>query len=190
MGFPFDPISDFIFVKTQLEPADVILIPGSDHPQLAERAAELYHEGFAPYLLISGGYNSFIPEYASECEYLRQIALSLGVPDNAVLREEKAKNTFENARFSWGVLQENGIAVKKVILVCKAYHSRRALMTYQTVLPKEVEYCVSPVVDKSGIDCDNWYKDEERIRIVMGEVVKIGQYFDIEITKFVKKFGG
>jgi len=55
MTYPFDQITNFIFLETELNHADLILIPGGSHPQLMERAAELFHEGLAPLILPSGG---------------------------------------------------------------------------------------------------------------------------------------
>ena len=46
--------TEFIFVNDQPQEADVIFIPGNGWPQMAERAAELYREGYAPRLLPSG----------------------------------------------------------------------------------------------------------------------------------------
>lgn len=45
-----------------------------------------------------------------------------------------------------------------------------------------------PVADYRGIRKDNWYTDEEWIRIVMGEVVKIGKYFEKEIVGLAQKY--
>lgn len=45
MKYPFDCISDFIFVVDDIEPSDIILIPGGSHPQLMEKAVELYIKG-------------------------------------------------------------------------------------------------------------------------------------------------
>jgi uncharacterized SAM-binding protein YcdF (DUF218 family) len=187
MKYPFDAITKFIFVETELEKSDVILVPGGTIPQLMERAAELYHEGLAPYILPTGGPNHRIPEYESEWEYLNNIGLKLGVPEQAILKENKAKHTFDNAELSWKVLRENNIDVKKAIIVCKGYHSRRALMTYQTAFPLDVEFCVCTVLDKCGIDKDNWHLADEKIGIVMGEVAKIGKYFEGEISKWVNR---
>jgi len=97
-GYPFDCITDFVFVETNVEPSDVILVPGGSHPQLMEKAAELFHKGLAPYILPSGGQSSKLGK--TEWEFLRDVGLSLGVPESAILREDKASNTFENARYS------------------------------------------------------------------------------------------
>jgi uncharacterized SAM-binding protein YcdF (DUF218 family) len=185
MGYPFDCISELVFVKTDIQAADIILVPGGSHPQLMEKAAELYNQGLAPYILPSGHYNPKIPEYGSEWEFLKSIGVKLGVPEERILKEDKARHTFENAELSWKVIKDNNLPVKKAILVCKAYHSRRALLTYQTVFPKETEFFVAYVPDKRNIRKDNWFLEEEKIKIVMGEVEKIGSYFEPHIKKFV-----
>lgn len=175
MTYPFDCITHFMFFETRLEKSDVLLIPGSSHPQLAERAARLYHQGIAPYILPSGGNTPHVK--STEWEFLRDLAVSASVPPEAILKEDRATNTFENARLSLKVLQEKGIEPRKVVLVCKNYHARRALLTYQFVFPKETTIYVSPVIDKTGITKDNWYHDETRIDHVMNELEKVGKYF-------------
>ncbi|WP_237458515.1 YdcF family protein [Pontibacillus yanchengensis] len=115
MTYPFDCITDFIFVETDISPADVILVPGADHPQLIEKAVTLYKQSLAPYILPSGGY--------------------------------KPQHTLENARFSLEVLKQKDIAFNKVILVCKAGNSRRALLCYQSEFPKEVEFLTGSISD-------------------------------------------
>ncbi|MBU3161579.1 YdcF family protein [Clostridium frigoris] len=181
MVYPFDCITDLIFVETYVQKANVILVPGCSQPQIMERAAELYHKGFAPYILPTGGANHEISKYRSEWEYLKNIGINLGVPEDAILKEDKARNTFENARLSLEVLNKNRIDIKKAILVCKSYHSRRALLTYQVVFPYDVEFYVSTVTDKSGVTKDNWFLNTEATTLVMGEIVKIGKYFRNEI---------
>lgn len=188
MDSPYDCITDFLFVETPLEAADVILIPGGSHPQLMERAADLYLQGLAPYLLPSGGPNPKLPNHPSEWAFLRDLALRRGVPESAILKEEKAANTFENAAFSLAVLREQaasaGLSCERVILVCKAYHSRRALLTYQHVFPASTRFFVSPVIDLRGISRQNWFNNPAHIAIVMGEVRKIGEYFEDKISSF------
>ncbi|MBO7745122.1 YdcF family protein [Paenibacillus sp. MWE-103] len=183
MSYPFDCITEFMFFETKLEPADVILIPGAGQPRLMERAAELYHQGFAPTILPSGGPSRNVE--TTEWAFLREIGLALGVPDHAILREDRAANTFENARFSKQVLQQKGVIPKKAILVCKSYHARRALLTYQVDF-KETMFDVSPITDKTGITKENWFLDDTRIAIVMKELTKVGQYFAHHIPNWVE----
>jgi uncharacterized SAM-binding protein YcdF (DUF218 family) len=185
MNYPFDCISEFIFVDDPPERADIIFIPGGSHSQLMIRATELYKQGFAPFILPSGRFNSKIPDYESEWEFLQKIALQQSVPEEVILKENKASNTFENAEYSQKVLQEMNIPIHKAIIVCKAFHSRRALLTYQAVFPLATTFLVSSVVDNRGITKDNWFTKKEYISIIMGEIKKIGQYFENQIPNWV-----
>lgn len=174
-----------MFYDTEIATADVILIPGGSHPQLMERAADLFHQGLAPYILPSGGATLHVEK--TEWDFLRNVGLTLGIPDSAILKEDKATNTFENSRFSWNVLQKMGIIPGKVILVCKNYHARRSLLTYQIDFPKETTFFVSPVIDKTGTTKDNWYLEETKIQYVMNELEKVGKYFKHHIPNWVEK---
>ncbi|WJH33764.1 YdcF family protein [Paenibacillus sp. CC-CFT747] len=175
MSYPFDCISDFMFFETEITPSDVILIPGGSHPQLMERAAELYHQGIAPYILPSGGATAHVQ--TTEWEFLRNLGVERGVPSEAILKEDQAANTFDNAWLSRQALDRKGIHPGKVVLVCKNYHARRALLTYQFHFPKETIFQVSPVVDRTGTTKANWFQDEARIAYVMNELEKVGRYF-------------
>ncbi|WP_313958741.1 hypothetical protein [Bacillus sp. X1(2014)] len=55
MSFPFNCITEFIFVETEMAPSDVILIPGASETQLMENAVSLYQQGLAHYILPSWG---------------------------------------------------------------------------------------------------------------------------------------
>ncbi|MFB6471262.1 YdcF family protein [Paenibacillus glucanolyticus] len=185
MNYPFDPITNFIFLETEVEKSDVILVPGGSHPQLMERASEIYHQQLAPFILPSGGATKHVE--ITEWDFLYNVGLKLGVPHKAILKENRATNTFENARFSWDVLTEAGIKAEKVILVCKAGHACRALLTYKTVFPKETQFHIAPVIDKTGISKENWYLTEEGIKRIMMEVEKIGKYFGHHIPNWVNQ---
>ena len=57
-------ITDFIFLEDRLEKADAIFIPGGSYPELPERAAELWKEGYAPYVVPSGRFSITRGEFA------------------------------------------------------------------------------------------------------------------------------
>lgn len=182
----FDCISDFIFVSDRPEKAEVIFVPGGDYPDSAVRAAELYREGFAPCVLPSGRFSKLTgrftkdSRYGTEWEYLRQILLDEGVPDSAILKEDQATFTWENAICSRKVLEERGALPRKAILVCQAFHARRCLMYYQQQFP-ETRLLVCPVETK-GITKENWFLDADKIDVVLGEMERCGSQFH-EIMK-------
>ncbi|WP_409341940.1 YdcF family protein [Paenibacillus sp. MBLB4367] len=78
-----------------------------------ERAATLYPNGIAQFLLPSGGTTPHVE--TTEWEFLKNVGGALGVPSESLLKEDKATNTFENARFSLEVLQQQGIHPKRLL---------------------------------------------------------------------------
>lgn len=187
-------ITEFIFVEDKAEKSDMIFIPGSGFPQLAEEAAKLYHQGLAPYILPSGKYSIlngkfagvqekqelYDGEYETEWEFLKEALKKNQVPEEHILRENNATYTYENAIYSRKVTDRLGMEIKKAILCCKPYHARRSLLYYQLLYP-ETQFYVCAIQD-SDVKRDNWYLTEKGIRLVFGEVQRIGEQF-VEITK-------
>ena len=69
-------------------------------------------------------------EYATDFEYCKRILMENGVPEKAILREDHATNSMENAMYSAQVVKNAGIRVKKAIICCQAFHARRAFLSY------------------------------------------------------------
>jgi len=89
------------------------------------RGVELYRAGLAPVLVMTGGP---APRGNIEAEVMRDLAVELGVPEDAIRVETKSRDTIENARFTKQLLSGEGDAVRKpqVILVTSPYHLARA----------------------------------------------------------------
>ena len=180
-------VTDFVFAQDAPEQADVILVPGSRKTEHAIHAAELYHAGYAPYVLPSGRYATTrgcfagVPEryraeypdaYETEWAFLRAVLLRHGVPDSAILREDRATYTWENAMFSRDVLASSGIPVRTALLSCHAFHARRALMYYQAAMP-QVRILACPVATP-GYTREDWFLTEKGRARVLGEVQRLG----------------
>lgn len=82
----------------------------------------------------------------------------------------------ENAEYSAKVLNNLNIEVRKAILCCQSFHTRRAFMSYSCHFPK-TEIFVVPV-DTQGITADSWSCLEKSYKKVMNEVAKCGKYFN------------
>ena len=184
-----DQITEFVFAEHKLEQADIIFIPGSGHPQLAEEAARLYHQGWAPWILPSGRYSittgkfsgvldkqeCYQGSYETEWDFLSQVLQEKGVPGTAILKEDRATYTYENAIYSRQVTDSMGLEIKKAILCSKPYHARRCLLYYQLLYP-DTRFMVYPIKD-SKIQRDNWFLTEEGTRLVFGELERMGTQF-------------
>lgn len=190
-------ISNFIFVSDEPEKADAIFLPGGSHPEQPEYAARLYHQGYAKWLILSGGisvkrdkwpgvrakadiYNG---GYQSDCEFFTDVLLKNGVPAPAMIGEDKSGHTRDNAFFSRKAVDERGVEIKTALIVCKAFHARRCLMLYQMAFP-DVEIKVCPV-HCYNITKDNWYQSEAGIDRVLGELARCGNQFVGDIKRYL-----
>ena len=194
-----DGITSFIFQEDQPEKADIIFVPGGNYPEAAERAAQLYLEGYAPLICPSGKYSRLKGHFElmlssgerseetacaldcqTEWEFLSTILIRKGVPGEAILEERQATFTWENAIFSRKVCESRHIKVQRAILCCQNWHARRCLMYYQQQFP-ETRLLVCPVETK-GITKENWFLDADKIDVVLGEMERCGGQFH-EIMK-------
>lgn len=95
-------------------------------------AANLYHEGLAPWVLVSGGGFVVDPNKHTEAEGMRDFLLALGVPGDRVVLENYSRTTLENAFDSMQVLQgtlARGVAARapiQIALVTSGFHMSRA----------------------------------------------------------------
>ena len=103
--------------------ADVLVVLGGT-PDRAVRAAELFKQGEAPRILVSGFGDDISNEHLLERN---------GVPASAITVEGKSRTTRENAEFSIPLLRQMG--AKRVIIVTTWYHSRRGLMCFEHYAP-------------------------------------------------------
>ncbi len=123
--------------------------------------------------------------YATECDYLCDILRRCGIPDQVILREERATYTYENAIFSRRRIQELGLRIDRAILCCQAFHARRCLMYYQEQFP-DTEFLVCPVVTKD-ISRESWHRSREGIDTVLGELERCGgQFHEIMYEKLLR----
>ena len=186
-----DEITAFIFMENPLEKADVIFIPGDARPEHTEEAARLYARGYAPLLVPSGrfakvqgrfqgvkaGADVYGDSFSCEADFLEKVLLDNGVPKEAILKEDQATYTLENAEKSRALLIEHGhvpgVDLKKAIVCCKAHHARRCCLYYGMVFP-ELDLIIHPVA-VDGIDRRSWYGTEAGRELVLGEHARIGQ---------------
>ena len=142
---------DFHFMKQPLQKADCIFVLGSHDPSVADYAVQLYHEGYAPYILYSGGVISPLGELRNttlktEAEAFFDISVEKGVPAEAIILENEATNTGANFIFTKKLLHHKKLDFKRFILIQKPYMLRR---TYATAMVQfnEFHFSVSALPD-------------------------------------------
>jgi uncharacterized SAM-binding protein YcdF (DUF218 family) len=177
--FPRTILIDYLFYEDQPEKADAIILISGDNVRI-KKAAELYHAGYADQVLLTTALAS-----GSRVED----AESYGIPRDALLTENKATSTYENALYSKDIVLEHGI--KSALVVTSNYHMRRTRLTFDRVFhDADVSFTYVPY-HHDTITRDSWDENE---RLFKREYKKlIGGYFlyfDGIITPLRKWFEG
>lgn len=170
-------IWDYHHLNHQLEPADLILALGSNDLRVAEYAAMLYLQGWAPRLMFAGNVGALTRgRYAkSEAETFAEIAVRIGVPEEAILIEPESTNTGENVVFSRRVLAARGLDPESFILVQKPYMERRAYATFMNFWPGKRVIAASPPIPFAEYSTPELPKDLV-INIMVGDLQRISLY--------------
>ena len=129
---------DYLCLHTPPKKADCIVGFGCYNEDIPRRAAQLYRDGFAPWVLFTGGLgrNTAHMWTESEAERFSRIALAEGVPKNALLLETESTNTAENIAYTRDLLTQKGIAVSSILGVHKPYMERRIYAAWKNYWPE------------------------------------------------------
>lgn len=121
----------------------IVVLGGSTRPAIAPRpwidvqeagdrplhAARLYLNHKAPHVILSGGRIPWGPTATSEADDMAQIVQAMGVPDAAIIKESRSRNTRENAVNVQKILLQKDI--QTILLVTSAIHMPRALKIFE-----------------------------------------------------------
>lgn len=119
------------------QPADAIVVlgsqvypggrPGPSLSRRADHAAALYRSGYADHVICTGGFTE--PQPKSEAQVACDRLVATGVPRSAVILEERATSTEENAAFTAAILRARGW--RSAIVVSDGYHLLRATLMFE-----------------------------------------------------------
>lgn len=139
---------DYMKLGREPESADCIVGFGCYDEDIPRRCAQLYHQGFAPFVAFSGGLgrNTSGIWTRSEAERFAAIAVAEGVPEAQIILENRSTNSAENLLFTPKVLAEQGIRAEKIIAVHKPYMERRLRAAMQVYWPNVQAVYTSPRV--------------------------------------------
>lgn len=168
---------DYLRLGHEVRPTDWILVFGSHDLSVAHRAADLYHQGVAARLVVSGGTRAMPEEagFRTEAEALRAILVGRGVPEDAVAVEMLARNTSENFWFTAELLRDRGADAGRFLVVQKPYDERRIIATARRRWPaKEVR--VTSMVTTFERYCAGTIPTSRVISNLVGEVLRLDVY--------------
>lgn len=168
---------DYHHVGHTLEPAECIIALGSHDTRVAERAADVLLEGWAPLLVCSGHLGALTSGTwtRSEAEVFADVAAARGVPRERILLEDRSTNTGENVEFTRRLLAERGIDPRRAIAVQKPYMERRTLATFAARWPGLDVRVTSPPLAFDDYAAGEIRRDDV-IHIMVGDLQRLLVY--------------
>ncbi|MEU8381873.1 YdcF family protein [Streptosporangium sp. NPDC048865] len=138
-----EAIWDYHRMHHEIRPCSAAIGLGSHDLGVASFAARLYHAGLFPTLVFSGATSlttaARFPR--GEAVHYREHAIELGVPEEAIIVEPRARNTGDNIALSRELLTPLGVG--SVLLISKPYMERRAFATCRRIWPEVDVVCAS-----------------------------------------------
>jgi hypothetical protein len=121
---------DYLRLDISAQAAECLLVLGGHDIGVASRTAELYGQGMASLIVVSGG--SRVPDgsdFPTEADAIADVLLGRGVPREAILLERLASNTSENFWLSAELLRDLSLDPATFLAVTKPYAERRTIET-------------------------------------------------------------
>jgi uncharacterized SAM-binding protein YcdF (DUF218 family) len=143
--------------------ADVIIMLGGDSGRL-EKSAELYHNGYADYVMIS-------PEIESIRSQSTEYAIELGIPQSAIIEEDNATSTYTNATETMKLMEE--YSFDSALVVTSDYHLKRSKMIYDRVNDGQYELTYIAALSANG---EKWNERPGAKRLWFTEFYKLWGY--------------
>ena len=97
-------ITDYIFLKSKPQKADLALVFGTRHQEAINKVFELYRNKLVSKILVSGGINRVTGE--NEALEMGNKLIRLGVKKDDLILEDKSTNSLENVLFSKQIIDE------------------------------------------------------------------------------------
>lgn len=178
---PLQVIWDYLGLHKQPEKADVIVGFGNFNDNIARRAAELYHQGYAPKILFTGGLGrntqGLLPE--SEAARFARVAMECGVRSEDIIREDKSTNTAENILFTRACLEKLNIPHDRILGVHQPFMERRITAAMGVYWPELDFRVTSPQVSIESYLADarkQGVTEEASISVIVGDFQRMDLY--------------
>jgi len=155
-------------VISQPGPADVIVVLAGEAEERPERGLELLRKGYAPRLLMDVPGKSRIYQWDQlelAQRYVQQLPEAAAISLCPIIATSTKGEVWDMER----CLQN--IDAHTILLVTSEYHSRRALSTFGTLLPR-YRYEIVPVADSREFGV-NWWQHREWAKTALEEWAKL-----------------
>jgi uncharacterized SAM-binding protein YcdF (DUF218 family) len=168
----------YLRLGAPLERREAIVVFGGHDLRIADWAAKLWLDGWAPKLIISGGLGYYTSKiwHEPEAHKFRRIAIEKGVDADAILIEDQSRNSGENVVRTLEVLHHHRMTLRRAICVQKPYMERRVLLTLKKQWPTCDFLLSSPPIPYERYPHPDVIEFEKLINEIVGQVDRVEKY--------------
>lgn len=116
----------------------------------------LYKKGLIKKILISGGSGKLIGSESIEADLTSKYLKNIGVPDSAILIENESKNTIENAKYTFELLNKTQPNAS-ILVITSAWHIPRSKMIFDKAFNRKLDYYPTDYYGKEKYDISDYY---------------------------------
>ncbi len=111
-------VDTLIVLGSQVWPGEQ---PSPSLRERTKRAIELYEQGYAPFMILSGGLGQYPP---AEAEMMRRMAVAAGISDSTLMLDDTSHSTEENLAHAKQIMDAHGW--RSALIVSDPFHLLRA----------------------------------------------------------------
>lgn len=172
-GSALEAAGRFLVVADEPAPADAIIVLGGDWKGRIQKGIELYRLGYAPILVVTGGL--LVAPDRTQADYLAEVALQAGVPEEAIVREPRSESTWQDATLTAEEAVRRGW--RRVIVVTSDWHSRRAARAFRRVYGARGMEVLSVPSPEWRFQLARWWQYPDGGEMVVLEWVRLVWYW-------------
>ena len=153
--------------------SNAIIVLGGDNGERSSRAQALYHEGYAPIIVLTGLEKETAappPRLTWRADYLA----SNGVPRSALRFEVRSRNSYEEATQVLALMRKQ--KWKSVIIISDPPHMRRLAWTWAHVFKDSGLHYVLVPCEPEWWSPGDWWRYEQSGAFVIMEYIKLAYY--------------
>lgn len=171
-------LGNYLIYEDELSQADAIFVLSGNSLDRGKEGARLYHAGYAPVLVCTGGVESrdlgVIGIQMKHSVLTQRVLMNEGVDSSAIQLIHEGESTHEEKEAIVKYCAEKGW--KKIVVVSSKFHTRRIHKSFRGTLNDAGIQLILRGAPDSGFDEKEWWKYEDGLIFLNNEYIKIFYY--------------
>ncbi len=177
----FNDAYNYLSEEDVPQKSDLIFVFGAKQMFRIEKAVDLYKQGYAPRIMVSGRSPSYEnTAIISEAEIYAELAVKRGVPKEDIFLEKESITVPDNVKRSLNLLEKEKIKHNTILLVNSPFSQRRGWAHFSKMSKVGTKILRANSDKVSNIfTINNWYKNETGIKTITKE------FFALRISELI-----